>query len=74
MGGDDVGEGPVDPGGHGGRVAAHIQAGAVAQPPPQLGAVLDHPVLHVDPLWLVAGEGQVEPGEETVVDEAGQFV
>lgn len=72
--GDDVAQGAVDVFGHARGVAADVEVGAVLEPGPQLGAVITHPVLDVDLGALVAGEGQVEVGEDAVVAQAGEFV
>ena len=55
----------VDVLGHAGGVAAEVEHGTFLQPRPQVGAPLPETVLDVDLLGLVAGEGDVHPGERT---------
>src|SRR5919206_4527595 len=55
----DVPQRLVDVPGHAGGVPADVEAGALPEPVPQLGAVLAHPVLDVDLGALVTGEGGV---------------
>jgi len=73
MGPGDGEQRRVDVLGHPGRVAADVHRGPVLQPSPELGAVFEHSVLHVDALPLVPGEGQVESGQEAVAEEIFEF-
>ena len=58
---DDVGEAAIDIARHAGGIAADIEMRAVLEPRPQFGGVLQHAVLDVDLVVLVAREGGVEP-------------
>lgn len=71
---DDAVEGGVDVLGHAGGVAADENLCAVVDPAPELGTVLDHAVLDVDLVRLVAGEGGVETGEVAVVAHPAELV
>jgi len=55
-------------------VAAHVEVRALLEPGEQLGAVLAHPVLHVDLVGLIAREREIEPRQEAAVAHRGQFV
>ncbi len=65
--GDHVAQGPVHVPGHPRGVAAHVEVGALVDPPPQLPALPAHPVLDVDLLRLVAGERQAQAREGPVL-------
>ncbi|CAK0117384.1 Uncharacterised protein [Burkholderia pseudomallei] len=51
---------------HARRVAAHVEMRALLEPCPQRRPLLEHAVLHVDLLRLVARERDIEPREEAV--------
>ena len=60
--------------GHPGGVTADVEVRAVVEPAPHVGAVVEHLVLHVDPVGLVAGERQVQPVEEAVASHVLEIV
>lgn len=80
---DDLVECVVDVFGHAVSVATNIEEGAVFEPMEDVAGVFEEPVLDVDFVVLVAGEGSIEamegavlqPGEELVfVEEVGGAV
>src|SRR5258705_865496 len=71
---NDRGQRGVDVLRHPGRVPAHIEVRALVEPPPHVGAVVEHLVLDIDPVGLVAGERQIQPVEEAVADHVLQIV
>jgi hypothetical protein len=48
--------------------------GAIGDPLPDLGSGVEHQVLHVDLVDLVAGEGGVDAGEQPVFAEGAQLL
>src|SRR3954454_25406318 len=55
------------------RVAADVEAGATIEPLDDLAAALPQPVLDIDLLGRVAGEGEVEAAERTVGERVLPF-
>src|SRR5512134_4124850 len=51
-------------------VPADVEVCAIADPAPQVLAELQHPVLHVDLLRPIAGEGGLKPCQRAVLEEA----
>ena len=64
----------VDIFGHAVRVPADVKMSALLEPVPQLGRVLEHPVLDIDFEILVAGERRIEPGQDAVPPQRLQFI
>ena len=72
--GDDGVEGGVDILRHAGGVAADVDAGSILQPGPEARSLLEHLVLHVDLVVLVAGEGEIEMGKVLVAEHGLELV
>src|SRR6266851_6499984 len=64
--GDDVREREVDVPRHAGGVAADIEVRAILDPRIELRGPFAHAMLHVDFFGLIAGEGEIESGEQSV--------
>src|SRR5438093_2322090 len=72
--GDDVGEAAIDIARHPLLIAADIDVRTLLEPRPQLGGMLQEPVLDVDLLVLVARKRGVEPGQQPAAVPGQEFV
>src|SRR5512134_2784320 len=66
---DDRLQSAMDIASHAVCIVADVEVCAVADPAPLLLAELQHPVLHVDLLRPVAGEGGLKPRQRGVLEE-----